>query len=431
MRLKSLTVWSALAILAATTACEKASPTRPTETGAASAAAESVTDARTGATIIAARPSSPANQSTIRWTDQPITLTVTNGITTGSTPLTYTFQVARDAGFSSIAFSVENVAAGSGTTSVKPTQLAGSTTYYWRTQVNLGSASGPYSQVRSFSVGPEVVLSTPVLASPINGAQAFSPISLTVNNIGRSGPAGAIVYDIQVASDAGFTNLLYSNTNALEAAGGAGAQTAVTAPISGLVDGQTYYWRARARDVQNGITTAYSNTATFQAQSFNFATAKIWDNPKDVGRWPQGARITYVEYTGFSVRVDFDRREGANRWPDVTPPGWNGSLQYTLGLCRNFSGEWHCSAVVQFWAGRNLDDSAPASRMWREWWYDGARWGPLADTVGPAEGEVVGWWVGAGDLRGRDFNQATCPRVCEVSNVQMLPFTNGYAKYEF
>src|SRR5438876_5662985 len=42
-------------------------------------------------------------------------------------------------------------------------------------------------------------------------------------------------------------------------------------------------------------------------------------------------------------------------------------LQYTLGICRNIAGEWHCSAVVQFWNGRSLDDTAPASRFWREW----------------------------------------------------------------
>lgn len=428
MRLKSLTVWSALAILATTTACEKASPTRPSEVGGASAAVESVTDARTGATIIAARPTSPANQATIRWTDQPITLSVTNAVTTGTAPITYTVQVAGDAAFASIVWQRENVAPGGATTNIQLDRLGGSRSYYWRVQANTSSGAGPYSQVRRFDVGPEVVLGTPVLASPINGAQAFSPLTLSINNIGRSGPAGAITYRVEVAADSGFGNILFS-TDTLEQ-GGAGGQTNVTAAVSGLNNGTTYYWRARATDAANGITTAFATTS-FVAQSFNFASARIWDNPKDVGRWPVGAKITYIEFTGFSMRVDFDRREGPNRWPDVIPPGFAGPLQYTLGLCRNIGGEWHCSAVVQFWYGRNLDDSAPASRFWREWWYDGARWGALADGVGPREGEIVGIWVGAGDLRGRDHTQATCPRVCEVSNVAMVPFTSGYAKYEF
>ncbi len=428
MRLKSLTVWSALAILATTTACEKASPTRPTDVGGASAAAESVTDARTGATIIAARPASPANEASIRWSDQPIILRVTNGVTTGSSPLTYTFQVAGDAAFARVEWQRENVAAGSGSTGVTLDQLGGSRTYYWRVQANTASGPGPFSQVRRFDVGPEVVLGEPVLASPINGAQAFSPLSLTINNVSRSGPAGALVYRVEVASDSGFGNILYS-TDAPEQ-GGVGGRTTVTASVSGLSNGATYYWRARATDVASGIATVFSSTS-FVAQSFNFATATIWDNPPDLGTWPIGAKITYLEFTGFSVRVDFDRREGANRWPDVVPPGWSGALQYTLGMCRNLGGQWHCSAVVQFWHGRSLDDSAPASRWWREWWYDGVRWGPLADRVGPAEGETVGIFVGAGDLRGREFTRAACPRVCEVSNVVMVPFTNGYAKYEY
>jgi len=229
-----------------------------------------------------------------------------------------------------------------------------------------------------------------------------------------------------VASDAGFGNILFSTTGAEQA----GATTTVTAAVSGLISGNTYYWRATATESSAGISSEVSDVASFVAQSFNFASATIWDNPPDLGTWPVGARITYLEFTGFSMRVDFDRREGANRWPDVVPPGWAGALQYTLGLCRNISGQWHCSAVVPFWHGRSLDDSAPAGRFWREWWYDGARWGPLA-SVRPQEGETVGVFVAAGDLRGREFTRASCPRVCEVSNVVMVPFTSNYARYVF
>ena len=429
MRLKSLTVWSALAILAATTACEKASPTRPTDSGSASAAAESVTDARTGATIIAARPSAPANQATIRWTDQPVTLTVTNGVTTGSTALVYSFQIASDANFNQIAFSVDNVAAGSGTTSVQSSKLAGSTTYYWRSRVNPSgnSGTGPYSAVRTFTMGPEVVLGVPVLASPINGGNAFSPLSLIITNVTRSGPVGRIVYTVQVASDAAFSNVIFSS----DTPESPGETTTVAAAISGLNRGSTYYWRARAADQTNGITTAYSAAANFVAQAFDITKAKFWDNPPDAGSWPMTAHVNYVEFTGFSMRVDFDRRTGPNKWPNLIPPGFQGPLQYTLGMCRFIQNQWHCSAVVQFWEGRDLDSTAEPSRFWREWWYTGERWGPLADGVGPAEGETVGIFVGSGDLRFRSHTRATCPNICEISDVAMVPFTTGYAKYEF
>jgi hypothetical protein len=276
------------------------------------------------------------------------------------------------------------------------------------------------------TIGPEVVLGTPTLASPTNGSTAFSPLSLSINNISRSGPAGAIVYRVEVSATDGFGSVLF----ATEAGEQPGGHTTITAAVSGLNSGTTYYWRARAADPTNGITTPYSAPASFVAQSFNFSRARIWDNPPDVGSWPVGARITYIEFTGDSLRVDFDRRDGPDRWPDVVPPGWTGALQYTLGMCRNVQGEWNCSAVIQFWHGRSLDETAPASRFWREWWYDSARWGPLA-SVRPEEGEMVGIFVAAGDLRQRAFSQASCPRVCEVSNVVLVPFTSGYAKYEF
>ena len=417
---------SAILVLVTATACEKASPTRPTDVDASGGVAASMTDARTGATIIAARPQSPAGGAEIAYASQPITLAVTNGVTTGNTPLTYTFEVAGDAGFNRLDYSKADVPAGSGTTSVVIDRLGGSRQYFWRVRANLPSGPGPYSTVRTFTVGPEVVLGTPVLVNPVNGASAVAPLTLTIANITRSGPAGAIRYSVDVSDDAGFGRVLFST----EAAEQAGSQTNVTAAVSGLAPGSTYYWRARATDVTNNITTPYSTPASFVAQTFNFATARIWDNPSDLGTWPIGARITYLEFTGFSMRVDFDRREGPNRWPDVVPPGWNGALQYTLGMCRNIAGEWNCSAVVQFWYGRSLDETAPASRFWREWWYDGGRWGPLASNP-PQEGEMVGIFVAAGDLRQRGFTRASCPRVCEVSNVVLVPFTSGYAKYEF
>jgi len=418
---------SALAALFVIVGCEKASPIRPGVESSASAAPESVTDALTGVTVAAPRPLTPANDAQFAFLQQPVTLSVANGLTTGTTPLSYTFEVAADAAFAQKDFTRANVAEGTAAaTTLTIDRLAGARKYYWRVQVNAGKQSGPYSAVRSFAVGPEIVLGTPTPVSPVNGANALSPLSLTIQNIARTGPAGAITYRVEVSANENFAALLFVT----EAAEQPGGHTTVTAPVSGLSGGAKYYWRARASDAASGINTPYSAAGSFVVQTFNFALAKFWDNPSDLGTWPIGAKITYVEFTGSSMRVDFDRREGSDRWPDVVPPGWSGSLQYTLGLCRNIHGEWHCSAVVQFWHGRSLDETAPPSRFWREWWYDSARWGPLGSVV-PEEGEMVGVFVGAGDLRQRFFSQATCPRVCEVSNVVLVPFTSGYAKYEY
>ena len=200
--------------------------------------------------------------------------------------------------------------------------------------------------------------------------------------------------------------------------------------MSGLVNGRTYYWRVRVSDPKNQVTSAYSATGSFVAQSFNFSTAKIWDNPVDLSVWPETARITSIDFTGDAMRVDFDRRDGANRWAEQVWPSM-GPIQYTLGMCRYVEGGWHCSAVIEFWYGRDLASTAPPADFAREWWYEPRRWGALSRNP-PQEGEIVGVFVGSGDLRGRDsLTRATCPGFCERSNVAFVRFTTGFASYKF
>ena len=65
-------------------------------------------------------------------------------------------------------------------------------------------------------------------------------------------------------------------------------------------------------------------------------------------------------------------------------------------------------------------DSAPPSLIGREWFYDPARWAPMLGYQ-PQDGETDGIFVAAGNLRdGNNFTQASCPRVCERSNVAFV-----------
>jgi hypothetical protein len=423
MRQKVLISCGAIIVAALVAGCEKASPTRPTGVDSASGKAESMTDARTGATLIAAQPVTPGPNAQVNFGSQPLTLTVSNGTTTGSSPLVYTFEVATDAGFADKVFSRGNVAqGGGGRTALAIDRLAGSKTYYWRVGSSIATGPGPTSAVRSFTIGPEIILQTPVPTSPAQGATSFAPYTLTVNNIQRSGPVGQVRYEFQLSNADNFGNLI-SSVIVDEQAG----QTSATTNAN-LTSNATYFWRVRAFDAANNVTTPFSAASPFTAQSFSIARAIFHDNPADVGMWPQGAKITSVEFTGNSFRVDFDRRTGASRWPDV--PFGSGDIQYTLGMCVNLAGQWHCSAVVQFWYGRDLDASAPPSHVGFEWFYDPGRWGPMVGYQ-PSEGETVGIFVAAGDLRNNHYSLATCPRVCEVSNVVLLPFTNGYAAYSY
>jgi hypothetical protein len=104
-----------------------------------------------------------------------------------------------------------------------------------------------------------------------------------------------------------------------------------------------------------------------------------------------------------------------------------GNLEYTLGMCLNLGNHWYCSAVVQFWFGRDLGASAPPGDVAREWFYD-ARWGPMAGHQ-PAEGEMVGLFVCAGNCR--DNRAGDRSYVKERSNVAFVPWTRGGASYSF
>lgn len=138
-----------------------------------------------------------------------------------------------------------------------------------------------------------------------------------------------------------------------------------------------------------------------QGDEFPFTRAIVVNSPAVIASWPVTAHITGVHFEVSGWRVDFDRRLGANAWPNIVTPGWDGPLQYTLGLCRKMTPSWVCSSVVEFWQHRLEDEGvragAPPSDIAKEWFYDG-RWGALASWQ-PALGEEVGVYIQAGDGR--------------------------------
>src|SRR5204863_6761004 len=114
-----------------------------------------------------------------------------------------------DAAFASLVFSQDGVAEGAnGQTSVSVSKLAGAKTYFWRARASSGATAGLFSAGRSFSIGPEVVLQTPVLASPGSGGSVSGTPLLTVNNVQRSGPVTAITYRFDVADSSTFGHIV-------------------------------------------------------------------------------------------------------------------------------------------------------------------------------------------------------------------------------
>lgn len=102
-------------------------------------------------------------------------------------------------------------------------------------------------------------MQTPVPASPAQGTTAFAPYILTVNNIQRSGPAGQIRYEFQISNADTFSNLI--------AALIVDEQPNQTSPTTNanLTSNATYFWRVRAFDATNNVTTPFSGPSAFTA----------------------------------------------------------------------------------------------------------------------------------------------------------------------
>ena len=360
--------------------------------------------------------STPVNGASIAFSAQPISLTVTNAVRAGSANATYTVEVATDAGFSNKVFTKDGVAEGSGgTTSITLSSLNGGTTYYWHSAAVIDGVKGANSPTRTFTVQPNIVFTPPGPSNPGDGGTASdSRPTFTVNNATHTGPAGSVFYEFQVATSASFQTILASSGPVAEQGGG---HTSWTSTVD-LTPGN-YVWRARATDPSNSVQGPYSDAASFTLVPFDMRKAVIWDNPSDLGSWAETANITRVDLSSGRIVVDFDKRLSPDHWPDV---GFgDGSLEYTLGICLNINGTWNCSAVVQFWFGRELEAGGDVNNIAGEWFYDN-RWGALMGHQ-PAFGETVGWFVAAGNLRDSG-NVITKER----SKVLLIPFGQNYQR---
>jgi hypothetical protein len=377
----------------------------------AAACSKSPTSANTS--FGAPQASTPANGATFAFAAQPITLTMTNAVRAGSATATYSVEVATDSGFNNKVFTKDSIPEGSGSTSVPVGSLNGATTYYWHSFAVIDGVKGQPSPMRSFFVQPNIVISVPGSPQPGNGGTASdSRPTFIVANSTATGPAGPLAYEFQVATTASFSSILASSGPVQQGNG----STAWTSTVD-LAAGQ-YVWRARATDPLNNVQGPYTDAASFTLVPFDMRKAVIWDNPSDLGSWAETANITQVDLSTGRIIVDFDKRQSPDHWPDV---GFgDGSIEYTLGICLNINGTWNCSAVVQFWNGRELSAGGDVNDIAGEWFCD-SRWGALKGHQ-PQFGETVGWFVAAGNLRDSG-NVITKER----SKVLLLPFGQNYS----
>jgi hypothetical protein len=396
-----------------------------------------------GVSISAPRMLEPTPGQRIAVDRQPVTLLIENSSSTGVRPLTYAFDIATDAAFSNRVFSRDSIVPGDGgRTSLRlPDPLATGRTYYWRARALDGANQSAFSNAMSFDIFTPIVIDAPVLVSPgINVTIDNIRPRFAFNNVARSGPVGAITYLIELADSDAFTNKIATWTGAEQP-----NQTSLDCPVD-LQYGRVYYWHVRAYDP--ATIGPFSNNRAFATppvttvppttdpnptpasanDMVNLGFATILNSPRDLGRWPITTGVSLVDIRSDGVRVDFSKKSGPGRWPDTTPPGWDGPLQYTLGMALNINGQWYASAPVQFWYGLERA-GGPPSQYALNWFYDPGRWAPMTYHQ-PAVGEQIGFFVCAGNCR--NIADGSGSPVRERSNVVLVTMpTDAGATFRF
>lgn len=151
--------------------------------------------------------------------------------------------------------------------------------------------------------------------------------------------------------------------------------------------------------------------------AIDLTAAEVHGSPS-IADWPITTTITAVEVNHRGVIVSTPKLDGAGRWPDFTPPGWDGPLQYTLWIGMERFNGWHVAAALSFWYGRGThhDDAGgdvlTPDQIGKNWLYDG-RYGSMRYAQ-PIVGERVAFFVAAG---GQRFDIAPIETVRERSNV--------------
>ena len=188
-----------------------------------------------------------------------------NGVSNGERPVLYNVTLASDPEFTQVLHEATEIPGDpSGQTTYElPNGLDPEAMYYWQAQADDGANSSDNSEVSRFEVFAPVVIAPPQIRVPTTGSGEGSAPTLVINAPVVDGPASNVTWELQVASDQGFNDVVLSvsgpisgNSVTIDVAtlfgstaqvGGASVTAqAVTAQASTGLRGNTkYHWRAR------------------------------------------------------------------------------------------------------------------------------------------------------------------------------------------
>jgi len=154
-------------------------------------------------------------------------------------------------------------------------------------------------------------------------------------------------------------------------------------------------------------------TSSTASDMIPLSSAIIRNSPADLARWPITSAIRVVDMTPNGIHLEFSKQDGPGRWPDVVPPGWEGPIQYSMGMVLLINGQLYASAPVQLWYGL-AGSGGPPSLYAANWFYDAGRWAPMTFHQ-PAPGETIGIFAMAGN--GRNVLDGSQSPVKERTNV--------------
>jgi len=170
----------------------------------------------------------------------------------------YDLEVAEDAGFATIVLSSDNLDTEEYQTQ-QVEQLTEGRTYYWRvTGRDLASNATNSTSDFEFTLADDFAPSLPLALYPEPGGTVLNP-ELTFDWSDAQDPSTPIVYGFQVATDAGFTNLLIDEANV-------GGSSYTVTPAQALTPGLRYFWRVIVTDSLGNTANAPGWDVTIQAK---------------------------------------------------------------------------------------------------------------------------------------------------------------------